>query len=57
MQGLHDRGRARLLGVSNVSAAQLETFCAEARVAPAFVQNRCFARLRWDARVRAVCAA
>jgi diketogulonate reductase-like aldo/keto reductase len=57
MEALHDAGRVRLLGVSNVSAAQLEAFCSEARVSPAFVQNRCFARLRWDARVRAGCAA
>jgi diketogulonate reductase-like aldo/keto reductase len=57
MEALHDAGRVRLLGVSNVSAGQLEAFCRESRVRPAFVQNRCFARVRWDAGVRAVCAA
>lgn len=56
MEALHDGGRARLLGVSNVLAEQLEALCAIARVKPAFVQNRCYARLGWDADVRAVCA-
>jgi diketogulonate reductase-like aldo/keto reductase len=57
MEAIQESGRVRLLGVSNVTAGQLDAFCREARVPPAFVQNRCFARLRWDARVRAVCAA
>ena len=51
-----DAGRTRLLGVSNVSLrhlAQMETIRAEL---PAFVQNRCFARLGWDRQVRAFCA-
>jgi diketogulonate reductase-like aldo/keto reductase len=55
MEQLHDEGRARLLGVSNVSPDQLEALCAEARVQPAFVQNRCFAKLSWDQPVREVC--
>lgn len=37
MEALHDQGRARLLGVSNVTAEQLELLCREARVAPHFV--------------------
>ena len=45
----------RLLGVSNVTAEQLEALCELAEVAPAFVQNRCFARLGWDRQVRQVC--
>lgn len=52
---LHDRGRVRLLGVSNVSADQLSELCDLAEVPPAFVQNRCFARLGWDRAVRDVC--
>ncbi|MCA9519773.1 MAG: aldo/keto reductase [Myxococcales bacterium] len=55
MEALHDEGRARLLGVSNVSRGHLETLCAEARVPPAFVQNRCYAEQGWDADVRAFC--
>jgi diketogulonate reductase-like aldo/keto reductase len=50
-----EAGRTRVLGVSNVSLrhlAQLETTGA---AMPAFVQNRCFARLGWDRSVRAFC--
>lgn len=57
MEGIRDSGRARLLGVSNVSLEQLRILCAEARVRPQIVQNRCYATRRWDGRVRAFCAA
>ena len=50
-------GRTRLLGVSNVSLQHLEQMVATHSVAPAFVQNRCFARLGWDRDVRAFCRA
>ena len=48
-------GRARLLGVSNVSLRHLEQMSRAHAEAPAFVQNRCFARLGWDRDVRAFC--
>jgi diketogulonate reductase-like aldo/keto reductase len=48
-------GRVGLLGVSNISFEQLATLIEEVKIAPAFVQNRCFARNRWDADVRALC--
>lgn len=57
MEMLHDAGGTRLLGVSNVSAEQLEALATSSRVTPAFVQNRCYASQRWDADVRAVCRA
>jgi len=57
MEAIHDGRRARLLGVSNVTAEQLRLLCAGARVPPRFVQNRCYAVLGWDREVRAVCAA
>jgi len=50
-------GRTCLIGVSNVTAEQLAMLVDGAKVAPAFVQNRCFARTRWDEAVRAYCAA
>jgi diketogulonate reductase-like aldo/keto reductase len=50
-----DAGRARLLGVSNVSLRHLKQMAAAGAEAPAFVQNRCFARLGWDRDVRAFC--
>lgn len=48
-------GRTRLLGVSNVSLRHLEQMAATGAAAPAFVQNRCFARAGWDRDVRAFC--
>ena len=50
-----DAGRTRLLGVSNVSLRHLEQMAAAHTQAPAFVQNRCFARLGWDRDVRSFC--
>ena len=55
MEELQRGGRVRVLGVSNVALDQLELLCREAQVAPAFVQNRCFARTGWDRAVRALC--
>jgi diketogulonate reductase-like aldo/keto reductase len=50
-----DAGRTRLLGVSNVSLRHLAQMAASGAEAPAFVQNRCFARLGWDRGVRQFC--
>src|SRR5436189_220475 len=51
-----DAGRTRLLGASNVSLRHLAQMAATGAETPAFVQNRCFARLGWDRAVRAFCA-
>jgi diketogulonate reductase-like aldo/keto reductase len=56
MEALHDGGRARLLGVSNVTLEQLRLLCQGARVRPRFVQNRCYAARGWDRAVRALSA-
>jgi len=50
-----DAGRTRLLGVSNVSLGHLEQMAAAHAEAPAFVQNRCYARLGWDREIRMFC--
>jgi diketogulonate reductase-like aldo/keto reductase len=55
MEALHRDGRARLLGVSNISHDQLVELCAAAATPPAVVQNRCYARTGWDREVRALC--
>ena len=57
MEEIHDSGRARLLGVSNVTLDQLQSLCQEARVRPRFVQNRCYAGREWDRLIREFCAA
>jgi len=48
-------GRARVLGVSNVSLRHLEQMTAAHTVPPFLVQNRCYARLGWDREIRAFC--
>lgn len=55
MRKERDAGRTRLLGLSNVSLQHLEQMEAAHPEPPAFVQNRCFARLGWDRDVRAFC--
>ena len=50
-----DAGRARLLGVSNISLAQLQQMARAHAEPPAFVQNRCYAIRGWDREVRAFC--
>jgi len=55
MRRERDAGRTRLLGVSNVSLLHLERMEATHAEFPAFVQNRCFARLGWDREVRSFC--
>ena len=55
MEELQREGRVALIGVSNVTAEQLALLVADAAVRPAFVQNRCYARMGWDRRTREVC--
>jgi len=55
MRKERDTGRTRLLGVSNVSLPHLEQMESAHSELPAFVQNRCFARLGWDREVRSFC--
>ena len=55
MRKQRDAGRARVLGVSNVSLQHLQQIEALQLELPAFVQNRCFARLGWDREVRTFC--
>ncbi len=55
MRKERDAGRTRLLGVSNVSLTHLEQMEAIDSELPAFVQNRCYARLGWDREVRRFC--
>lgn len=55
MEALHDEGLVQYLGASNVTLGQLRELCDGARVKPAFVQNRCFARLQWDKEIREYC--
>lgn len=55
MERAHAAGTVERLGVSNVSAAQLELLTDQAEIPPVFVQNRCYADRGWDREVRAFC--
>ena len=55
MEDAVNEGLVGLLGISNVSIDQLDALLGRARIRPVFVQNRCVARARWDAEVRALC--
>lgn len=55
MEELYEDDKVRALGASNVSADQLRALIDTSEHPIAWVQNRCFARDRWDAEVRAVC--
>lgn len=57
IEAIHDSGRTRLLGISNVSLEQLQTLYRQARIKPRFVQNRCYAIQGWDRAVRKFCLA
>jgi diketogulonate reductase-like aldo/keto reductase len=55
MRKERDSGRTRLIGVSNVSLQHLQQMAVSRAEPPAFVQNRCYARLGWDRAVRQLC--
>jgi diketogulonate reductase-like aldo/keto reductase len=55
MEKIQQSGRARLLGVSNVTLKQVRDLCREAHIRPRFVQNRCYAERGWDRDVRKFC--
>jgi diketogulonate reductase-like aldo/keto reductase len=55
MLGEREAGRTQHVGVSNVSIRHLEQMGATGAELPWCVQNRCYARLRWDLEVRKFC--
>lgn len=55
IEGLFSAGKTRMIGVSNVTAEQLAELCANAKVKPMMVQNRCYAIMGWDKEVRDIC--
>ena len=57
IEGFYQSGKAKMIGISNVTAEQLTQLCAQAAVKPMMVQNRCYAALGWDKEVREICRA
>jgi len=56
MEALTADGKVGALGVSNVTARQVDAIVRFAAVKPRFVQNRCYADRGWDLEVRTACA-
>jgi diketogulonate reductase-like aldo/keto reductase len=56
IESLAESGQARFIGVSNFTLEQLRELLGLARVAPRFLQNRCYAKKGWDRAVRKLCA-
>ncbi|MDI4665417.1 aldo/keto reductase [Xanthobacter autotrophicus] len=57
MEGLYDQGVVRQLGISNCyERSRLERLHRQARIKPALVQNRFYAKTRYDREIRAFCA-
>ncbi len=57
MEELYQSGKTKMIGISNVTAAQLTQLCQEASMKPMVVQNRCYATHGWDREVREICQA
>ena len=55
MEAIVNAGRVKLLGASNVNAAQVAELVALSTIPIAFIQNRCYADRQWDRGVRTVC--
>jgi diketogulonate reductase-like aldo/keto reductase len=56
IEEIYASGKAKMIGISNVSAEQLAELVAKAKTKPMVVQNRCYAVTGWDEEVRAICS-
>jgi diketogulonate reductase-like aldo/keto reductase len=56
IESLAAAGKARFIGVSNFTLGQLQELLQLAQVPPRFLQNRCYAKTRWDRAVRELCS-
>jgi diketogulonate reductase-like aldo/keto reductase len=57
IEELYQSGKAKMIGISNVTAEQLALLCKQAAHKPMVVQNRCYAALGWDKEIREICRA
>lgn len=56
MESLYDQGLVRQLGVSNCcELTRLDALCQKARIRPATIQNRFYAKSGYDRKIRAFC--
>ena len=55
MEALYQKGKTKMIGISNVQPDQLQTLCEKASVKPMVVQSRCYAVMGWDKDLRDIC--
>lgn len=55
IEKIHQSGKARMIGISNVQTGHLKDLLEHAEIPPMIVQNRCFAMRGWDKAVRECC--
>lgn len=55
IQSLAAKGLVKEIGVSNMNLAQLKAIYDLGTIKPRYIQNRCFAQLKWDQEVRSFC--
>ena len=54
-ESFYDAGKTKMIGISNVTAEQLNLLCTKVKHKPMMVQNRCYAAFGWDQEVREIC--
>ena len=57
MEEIYRSGKTKMIGISNVNARQLTQLCETDTMKPMVVQNRCYALLGWDKKIREICKA
>ncbi|OFZ51763.1 MAG: hypothetical protein A2381_18455 [Bdellovibrionales bacterium RIFOXYB1_FULL_37_110] len=55
MENLYNQNKVKYLGVANINHQQLVDLYQKSRVKPHFVQNRCYASIKWDNEIRRYC--
>ncbi len=56
IQDLAAKGQVKEIGVSNMNLAQLKEIYQLGSIKPRYIQNRCFAQLKWDKEIRDFCS-
>ena len=55
MENLYKNNKVKYLGVANINYQQLVDLYQKSKVKPYFVQNRCYASIKWDDDIRSYC--
>jgi diketogulonate reductase-like aldo/keto reductase len=55
IENIYRSGKALAIGVSNMNLDQMKMLVENAEIKPMFLQNRCYAKRRWDKEIRDFC--